>query len=712
MPARPNPSPVVSELARWLVLAAMAVWLLHPFATGRRIGAGDALWYTQMLADFVTQLRAGTFPVFVGGTEWAWNGAVYPLRVAPLFQHLGGLLDLLTGQRLGWYALQHLTVLASGALGLTSAYLCLRVVDRESPWRACVLAGLYLSCPGVLGTIYTQDLYMTWMVLPFLPVALLGVVRTFERDDHAAQLLMAAGLAGTWLAHAPVALWLTLMVGAAQAIRLCTVHRRPASWRRAGVGVVAFALLGAYPFVSVAQLEVPGAAVAMAGNRVDVRQITATLREVFPQVLQPVSEGARALSDLQLGYGLWVAAAIAVALALSPRLSAPANRSARLPLLLLLAGCALLCCLLLPVPILTDWLWAQVPAPVTRLTFYWPMHRFYLLLAAVLAVTLHWAARGASPRVRAAVLGLMAAALAWSLWEARQFVRAGLARTASPEASARALRPENRMLMQHSYGLFESRPPSFSHGVAAPWNEFRLLDPVSGRSMVEAQPADDWKTFAIAPDANPRILSFEPLVDLPPGRRLQLYLRFRTPVTGILQLEGTTFFREYQLPQSGDAAAFGLLPGNATQIAVWTTGPSAERVRIRLIAADESGVPSDRQGYAQFMLREQQDAAPVELVTLSPLVVRTRSDRPLLLETPRMFTPGYRASVNGSPARISASPDRLLAVAVPAGENTVDVGYRAPWPLALAYGTTCAGWLTLVLLGTAAATRRRREGAT
>ena len=45
--------------------------------------------------------------------------------------------------------------------------------------------------PGVLGIIYTQDLYMTWTTVPFVPLAIYGIVRTFRRDDRAAQ-----GLAG------------------------------------------------------------------------------------------------------------------------------------------------------------------------------------------------------------------------------------------------------------------------------------------------------------------------------------------------------------------------------------------------------------------------------------------------------------------------------------------------------------------------------------
>ena len=104
----PQPPPFARsrwpEIVRVTLLGLVAAWLLHPFATNRQIGAGDALWYANMLADFCLQWRGGVFPVFAGQTEFAFNGAVYPLRVAPLYQHLGGVLDLLTGRQLGWFA--------------------------------------------------------------------------------------------------------------------------------------------------------------------------------------------------------------------------------------------------------------------------------------------------------------------------------------------------------------------------------------------------------------------------------------------------------------------------------------------------------------------------------------------------------------------------------------------------------------------------------
>src|SRR5579863_2655425 len=122
------------EFARLGILACAAAWLLHPFATARMYGAGDALWYVDVLADYVTQMRAGIFPVFSGQTEYAFNGAVLPLRVAPLYQHLAGFLDLLTGRSLGFIALQHLVVIACGAAAILACYLVLCRIAPARRW--------------------------------------------------------------------------------------------------------------------------------------------------------------------------------------------------------------------------------------------------------------------------------------------------------------------------------------------------------------------------------------------------------------------------------------------------------------------------------------------------------------------------------------------------------------------------------------------------
>ena len=70
-----------AEPLRWTLLAAGVLSVAFPFVTCRTVGTADAYWYGLMVGDYVTQLRAGIFPVFVGQSDFAFNGAVSPLTL-------------------------------------------------------------------------------------------------------------------------------------------------------------------------------------------------------------------------------------------------------------------------------------------------------------------------------------------------------------------------------------------------------------------------------------------------------------------------------------------------------------------------------------------------------------------------------------------------------------------------------------------------------
>lgn len=697
-----------SELLRWFALLCAGIWLLHPFLTSRQMGTGDALWYANMLADFVTQWRAGIFPVFVGQTEYAFNGAIYPLRVAPLYQHLAGVLDLLTGRQLGFFALQHATVVVCGWTGLATCYWVGTRLAPSHRWLACGSAILYLGCPGVLGTIYTQDLYMTWMTVPFLPLAVYGLLRTFRQDDVRSQIWLAAPLAALWFAHSPIALWMTLIAAGTQAGRLLFVHRTTAALRRAGLGAGLFLLLGHYPFVSVASLKVPGTASAVTAGLAEQDRITNVIREVFPAVLRPVSEAAGALSDLQLGYALWGLLLMLVTVA--------ASRARLIELRLVAAACLLLLLLLLPVPGVTDWLWTHLPEQIKRITFYWPMHRFYLLLAALLTgggLLALDVVIDRFPRSKKALTVALLLGCSWTLLEARQFVRAGGVRTASAEATARSQRPENLLLMNHAYGLFPALPAYFSNGVVDPRTEARLLSAPDGGPLPitsSVAPADTWLHGTV--DANPGVLKLSPSLRLEPGRHYELEFTFpEREIQGVLQISGGNFFRQYVLPESGQPWAFGSNPGNSRNLSLWTTATSTEEITLRFIPSAPGEKPSDFARFARYRFQERPPGTgPVEVSSLTPF--RAKVNAPAAgawLETPRMFLPGYTAEVAGQAVATERSPQGLVMLPVPAGRSEVVLSYRAPWTVRLGYGTMMLAWTALISLVLTVALRRRPE---
>ena len=693
IPAHPSPAPKtrfwITEAARLLLLAAVATWLLHPFATTNLVGAGDALWYTNMLADFVLQLRAGIFPVFVGQTEFAFNGAVYPLRVAPLYQHLAGILDLVTGRQLGFFALQHLCVLVMGYSGIFSCYFCLTQIRSSHRWSAAALAILYLSCPGLLGTIYTQDQYMTWMTVPFVPIAILGLVKSFTEASIGAQLILAAGLAALWLAHAPIALWLTIIAAGLQLVRLLFIHRTKSSWLRAAAGAAAFVALGHYPFVSVATIQLPGATSAVSGTLPRAELIPTNIRESFPAIILPLSDQARALSDLQLGYGLWLVFLAAVTVWFYRR------RSPALAGLLFAAG--VLLWLLFPMPG-NAWAWEHLPTTLTRITYYWPMQRFYLVLAglltaggclAIAALETH------RPQLKTLVAALLVSACGWSLWESRQWVAAGKERTASAAVTAQRMRSENRLLMNHAYGLFSQLPDSFSNGTLDPLNESRLRNQ-NGDVVQPSAPDKTQQNGELTGtiDENPGILKLSPLLRLDPGLRYKLTLTF-TPreYQGILQLVGRTLFREYALPNSGEAAAFGSVLGNTHTLWLWSSDPAGDEVTLKFIPTAPGANPASFAAFGRFTFEAvQPTTAPILTHSVLPYQATVKSPSNTWLQTPRMAARDYHATVDGVPTQTKRAPDGLLWVAVPGGEHFVKVVFVAPIELQLAYWVSLLAW--------------------
>jgi hypothetical protein len=566
------------------------------------------------------------------------------------------------------------------------------------------LSILYISCPGVLGTIYTQDLYMTWMTLPFAPIAVYGVVRGFQHDDVQAQICLGFGLGSLWLCHAPIAMWLTLVVGGLSVLRLCWLHRTMTSWKRAMVGATLLFLIAQYPFVSVASIHSPGAPSPTQGGLERSELIVASLRETFPATLLPVSSNAQKLSDLQFGYGLWAILLIGLFCSLWLR-----QRAAQWVLLSATAVLALL----FPIPGFSDWFWVRAaPGIVQKLTYYWPMHRLYLvaselvIFGAQLAFGRLTLDRTNRSRCYTAVLLI---ATAWSLWESRQFVRAGLQRTASPEISAQKSRLENLPLMNHAYGLFDALPAYFSNGVMDPNAEVRLLD---AKTMNFATDAVKYRTISTgllrgSVDANPGILNLSPSFKVEPGKHYRLSFLFgpQKHYHGILQIVGTSFFREYELPLSGEPLSFGSTASAGHDLYLWTTSSAPEDLHFRFISTSSSGVVVDLFTFASFTWSEwQPKSSSVELVNLTPFTANLRLASSAWMETPRMFMPGYEAKLDNRPIAVYRSPQGLAMVSAAEGTARLVVEYLPPLELQLSYwisvlawigGMTSMGWLMI-----------------
>jgi hypothetical protein len=685
-----------AEWARVGLLFALGLFITGPLQHERALGAGDAGNYAHAVADTVVQLRAGVFPVFVGQSLYAFNGRIHPLRTAPYYTYAAGLLDLLTAHRLNYWGLQNGLLALSLMGGIFSTYVCLRRLGPAGPWTAAGLAAAYGLSPGLLACAYGQDLYMTVTTAPFIPVALLGAVRSVADRSFRNYSLMATALAALWLAHPPIAAWMSLGCGGLVAVSWLT--RRP-TWRAAGALALAAGLgltLSLYGFVSALSLDdhVIGSA-PQSFKALTVDALGAILRGHWRASLLPVTTAPTGLGAFQLGYVLW---ALLLASAAAAWRRGAIGRT-------LAGGLIFYLLLVLPVPGVSRTLWMLLPFAFTTLTNIWPMQRAYLVLAAwtVFAAAwilpgLPWARgrRGAHGRpVAMAVLGVAAL---WTCGQAGRFVLSGYLNQQDDADSALLHRPENTNLTVTGYAIL--RPPStFTGGTMEPEREFRLIRPGDGRPLLDnwgaearaAVAAHGWLRVA-GGDRNG--LRLAPGLPLYPGKHYVLRFRFVVPpFAAALLLDGGTLHREYPLPSYIGAHGFGMNPGNNPALPLWTTGPGPSLVRLRLASGDPR-LPLAGP-IAEFTLEEtDRERLPVKLEALVPdLRCRVQAPEDAWLVTPRMWTRGYAAQVDGRPARSIRSDEGMVLVAVPAGTHEVALRYEGFPALRWAFYTSLAGWL-------------------
>jgi hypothetical protein len=680
-----------SDLACLWMLALAGLWLGEPLLNARATGAGDSHWYALVMADALAQYQAGLFPL-VGQSQYAFNGATFPGCFAPYYQVLGIAVHALSGGTLPVYAVQHATAVLSLLGGLFSASAVLRWLAPAAPRSFVVLlAFLYAASPAWLGAIYSMDMYMTFMTLPWLPLVCFGCVRTFVYLDRRALLWLVPPLSLTWYAHPPVALWTTLAVALSQLVRLC---QRPQGWLReirwlAGAAGLFFALT-CLPFAAAANTDP-----SPEPFRHDY--VLQTLRAHWAAAWFPVSAGADRLSDQQLGWGLAIVLIAGGGLAL--RRKSPAFAG-------LLAGAAGLLLLLAPLPGVQEPAWRLLPAAIKSVTDNWPSQRLYPVLAALGTVGagagLLRALRG-RPHAQHALGAVLACAAAWSATEAAKFRRRGHATTLDAAASVRRLYPENLVLTRYAYAMFDHRPDYAADGVINPAMRQRLLASAADReiagnaSSARATPPAEvltLKSRALGGGA----YELSPDLTLQPGRDYLLEFEFPAQrYDGELSLEGPRLERRYHLPRDGGPAAFGSAPGQGNFITLATGGETPETVRWRFHAANPSARVPIR--FARVRVIEfDRSQLPVRMESLLPYRAAVRSPAAAWLETPRMYLPGYTAIVDGSVAEVQRSRQGLAMIRVPPGVSHVSLSFTGPPILRAALWLAAAAWIGLPAL--------------
>ena len=702
-------------VVRWLAVTAAVSALVGPFWTADSLGAGDAHWYTIMLADFITQWRAGVFPVWVGQSAYAFNGAVSPLRFAPWFQHWGGVLDVLTAHALSPTALKNAILVTAAAAGGLAAYACLRAMLGRRPWLAAVLAVLWMASPGVLAPLMAGDQYMTFLTLPFVATVLYGIWRGWVRDDGRARLALAAGLAGLMLSHTPIALWMGLLAGANYAAKIIARKTWRLEPRRLLALGATFLLLGSFPLLSVLALD------NVATSRASGGAVFPEIARIFPANFLPIDRHHDPLASYQLGY---VAIGALVLTVLFLAVARPRGAVAFVGSAILIAPFTL------PVPWITRTIWVHLPEWFVTINNVWPMQRLFLIWAAVIffglaAVVAHERLGGRRWLCTGLTLALFGGG-AWSWHEAR-LLMAALNRTRSPAASAGLLLDANNVLItRYAYTNFLRTPAYFSHGYMDPGLENRLLDrdtlqvlasnaeaAAPRLALDEDQPARAYPrlvqsgVLTAVNDNHSEIYNLTPAITLQPDVSYALRLSFaQSDVPGVLEIMHERLFREYYLPDSGvgmprwgPSLAFGSGPQSAGVIPLRVTGAGAVTPRMEFVTSSPEPATFP---FAHFSLFTY-DAAqlPVAVESLVPYRVRVQTATPAWLETPRVWQSGWRALVNGREAPTRRSPQDLVMIPVEPGGSRVLLTFAPPWWLQWDYWISLAGWGALFLAGAA-----------
>ncbi|HVW20917.1 MAG TPA: hypothetical protein VHC86_06845 [Opitutaceae bacterium] len=687
-----SPGPPWGTAARCAALFIVGLVAAEPFLTHRAVGTGEAYNYSLALEDGLIQLRAGEIPPLAGQTEYAFNGRIHPLRNAPYLFYLAAGLDAATFHRLNAWELQNLSLAFSLVAAAFACYGGLRWGTGCGRTLAFLFAGAYVLSPAVLASAYSANLFMTVHAAAFVPLALAACFRQCRYPSPRADLLLGAALAAVWLAHPPVAFWLTQAVVVIRGL----VFLRYPTWRAFAAlagGVVLFAALAAYVLVSVETIST-----SVGFFNADAKfgpAVMPVLRSAFPSCLLPVSRlplGA-SVADFQLGYVGWALAAVLAPLWL---------RTQRRPRIFWAAGgglalVAMLLALAIPVPGLTDWLWNHSPKPAQSLTNIWPMQRLYLVaLGLVLFSTaLAWPRSRPRRRMRRLLAAAAALAAAWTLWEAGAFLARGEAMHRSRRDTATDHLSSNIDLTVTAYS-FLGTPPTFVNGVMDPWMELSLLK----ESGAPAQSNYD-TAFRISPVVARGSVGLTPgappaRIALQPGRRYLLEFDFRAPPReGTLLLTGPSLQRRYYLPEAGSAAGFGMEPGNRRALSIWTAQDRPEEAEIRFEPKPGAAAPAPGGVLADFTLAEVPlGRLPVRLDSLFPFRVTVDASAPNeYVDTPRRWLPGYAAYVNGRRLEPLRSPTWDVMVPVPIGRSVVELKYEGAPAVRRAFWLSAVSWL-------------------
>jgi hypothetical protein len=309
-------------------------------------------------------------------------------------------------------------------------------------------------------------------------------------------------------------------------------------------------------------------------------------------------------------------------------------------------------------------------------------------------------------RVRLPVEAALACLVAWNAYQIVPFSRHTHAMTADAVSTERYLRHENSMLDAFTYQQLPI-PSYYSHGVSDPFIESRLLDdsgkvrvgPGEEAALMEQNGVQKIRlTTALLPNSTTWV-SLQPGITLNPGERLLLRFEFDPARTygGYLIFQAEHAYREYRLPDSGQPSAFGVGPEKSKVLSLWNSGTAPEHYGFSLIYGPGNDIPHSGGLFGNLYVSHADPAHfPISLQSLIPYRARVASPGDGLLETFRVFMPGYRATVDGVAAPVLESREHLASVRIGRGVHQVELAFVGTVRLRIAAVVSALGWACIL----------------
>ncbi len=696
-------SAVSAELLRLVLLSLITLLIFKPMFYNVDIGASvDAYVYHEIIADALEQYRHHIFPVYVGQSLFAFAGT--PMGRAPYLLLLAGFLNLITFGKINSLQIQHATIIFSALAGVYLMYFVLVKIGPKQRWLAFAFAILYITCPSILTLIAKLDMYYSFITIPFFPVFVYALVRSYQKNDVLSYVLLSSSLSLIWMSHPSIGFFCTSVCAIFLGLRL---FFQPQIFVRLVLTSGLFALLSLWQFMTIISLKM--------GEYVDMgtidpanyaKGLIAFYASYFTSTFLPVNLNSSLPTYNQLGYSLWLTLILGVCVAIKRRDN----------LLNYLLICAFyLIALISPVPYVSKSLWSHFPPAVIGLSSCWPMLRISPILPAFCCFTGMLALCNICPisadkksRNLVSVV-LIILAVCWSCFQAAPFSKY-LARHRAPNPAW--LLPENiRHRLEYSSG-YHHQP--LLEGIYEPALYNRLLQ-ADGKELEGYNNNEIMKKTCLLKSNSLKHtmlsdlkISFpkeyntqntdalNPLMKLsilPETKYMFCMDMFISNSEGLVSVDG------YQHESISTFRAD--LPTQQTMlIPIFTTEKMEKELTLTLSALRSVNNSKDRVIRLNSFNVKAYDInkLPIQLHSLIPYKVTIKNPIKFsYLETAREFVDGYVALVNGVQYPTRISPTGRVMVPLLPGNNEVELFYVGTPLIRITFYISLFFWISVAI---------------